>query len=114
MTAGISAPDHSGVFSGLGTIFSVGASNKLEQVCGSEFADLDSFANRPRKGALIQEVTAIHVSIAPRGSPSISTQIATLRRLLLGGGEGEQQKVFTAAANVRNIGSNLGTVANGF
>lgn len=55
------------------------------------------------KGALIQEVTAIHVSINLGGSPSVSTQIATLRRLLLGRGDGELQKIFSRAAAVRNV-----------
>lgn len=105
MTAGISAPDHSGLFSGLGTFFSVGANHKLEKVCRLLLANLFSCADGLCKGALIQETTAIHVSIGPKGSPSISTQIATLRRLLVHGGDGEQGKVFREAAHVRSVGS---------
>ncbi|KAF8590883.1 composite domain of metallo-dependent hydrolase [Ramaria rubella] len=83
VTAAISAPAHAGVFAGLGTLFSVGSANKMQ------------------KGAIVQDVTGLHVSIGhnPSGSPSISTQIATLRRLLLGNGEGEQRKMFKAAAH---------------
>ncbi|KAF8590874.1 hypothetical protein K439DRAFT_1627298 [Ramaria rubella] len=83
VTAAISAPEHSGVFAGLGSLFSAGATNKLE------------------RGAVIQETTALHVSIghSPGGIPSVSTQIATLRRLLFGSGEGELKKLFDAVAN---------------
>jgi hypothetical protein len=55
------------------------------------------------KGAILQEATALHVSIKHNGSPSVSTQVATLRRLLLGRGDGEQQELFTRVANVRPI-----------
>jgi len=81
VTAGITAPAYLGVLSGLGSYFSIGASNKLEQ------------------GALIQEVTALHVSVKPDRNPSVSTQIATLRRLLLGGGSGELHTVFSRVAS---------------
>lgn len=60
------APVHHGFFGGLGTSFSTGAVHKL--------------AN----GAVIQEVTALHVSVGHFTSrPSISTQISALRNLLL-------------------------------
>ena len=66
VTKAIVAPVHHGFFGGLGTSFSTGAVHKL--------AD----------GAVIQEVTALHVSVGHFGSrPSISTQIAALRSLLL-------------------------------
>lgn len=62
------APVHYGFFAGLGAEFSTGAMHKL--------AD----------GAVIQEVTALHFSVGHFTSssrPSISTQIAALRHLLL-------------------------------
>jgi len=66
VTKAIVAPVHHGFFGGLGTSFSTGAAHKL--------AD----------GAVIQQVTALHVSVGHFSSrPSISTQIAALRALLL-------------------------------
>jgi len=66
VTKAVVAPVHYGFFGGLGTSFSTGAMHKL--------AD----------GAVIQEVTALHFSIGHFASrPSISTQIAALRCLLL-------------------------------
>ena len=70
VTIGVTAPSHSGFFSGLGTAFSLSSSHRLQ------------------KGAVVQEVTAIHVSIHHFDKPSISTQIAALRNLLLGKHEG--------------------------
>ena len=55
-----------GFLKGLGVSFSLGAPHKLAP------------------GALVQSVTAIHVEIAHVGAPSVSTQIAALRKLLLG------------------------------
>jgi hypothetical protein len=66
VTKAVVAPVHRGFFGGLGTSFSTGAAHKL--------AD----------SAVIQEVTALHVSVGHFASrPSISTQIAALRNLLL-------------------------------
>jgi hypothetical protein len=66
VTKAVVAPVHYGFFGGLGTSFSTGAIHKL--------AD----------GAVIQEVTALHFSVGHFASrPSISTQIAALRHLLL-------------------------------
>ncbi|KAH9048372.1 carbohydrate esterase family 9 protein [Lactarius hengduanensis] len=66
VTKAIVAPVHSGFYSGLGTAFSTGAAHKLED------------------GAVVQEVTALHVSVGHFGrKPSVSTQIAALRGLLL-------------------------------
>ncbi|KAH9898533.1 carbohydrate esterase family 9 protein [Cubamyces lactineus] len=66
VTTGIVAPQGYGFLSGLNTAFSTAGRHKLEE------------------GALIQEVGGLHVSIHPRGKPSVSTQIAALRRILLG------------------------------
>jgi len=66
VTKAIVAPIHYGFFGGLGTSFSTGAAHKL--------AD----------GAVIHQVTALHVAVGHLSSrPSISTQIAALRALLL-------------------------------
>ena len=58
----------------------------------------------------MQEVTALHVSIQLGGFPSVSTQIATLRKLLLGGGSGELHTVFSRVADVKNIYPKLGNL----
>lgn len=64
---GITAPKSRGFLSGLSTAFATGAGHKLE------------------KGAVVKDVAALHVRISHISpSPSISTQIAALRRLLLG------------------------------
>ncbi|KAF8500595.1 carbohydrate esterase family 9 protein [Hysterangium stoloniferum] len=83
VTTAITAPAHSGVFSGYSTFFSTGAAHKLE------------------KGAVLRHTTALHVTIgySSNGSPSVSTQIATLRRLLLGGGEGDLKAAFATVTD---------------
>ncbi|THH28656.1 hypothetical protein EUX98_g5538 [Antrodiella citrinella] len=65
VTTGIVAPTHYGFYGGLSTSFSTGALHKLAE------------------GAVLQEVTALHVSVRHFGSPSVSSQIGALRRLLL-------------------------------
>lgn len=65
------APASAGFLSGVSTAFSLAAPHKL--------AD----------GAIVQESGAVHVAIHPMGVPSVSTQIAALRRLLLHPSEGE-------------------------
>ncbi|KAF5380445.1 hypothetical protein D9615_004477 [Tricholomella constricta] len=70
VTSGITAPTHKNFYSGLGVSFSLGAAHKLEA------------------GAVIQEVTGVHVSVRHFEKPRISTQIAALRRLLLGPQDG--------------------------
>lgn len=86
MTSGITAPTHSGFYAGLGTSFSLGASTKLEQ------------------GAVIQEVTGVHVSVRYSSTPSVSSQIAALRRLLLGPEEGASGYWFGKVKKVRLFG----------
>ena len=56
---------HDGFLAGLSTSISTGARNKLSE------------------GAIVQDVVAIHVSIRHADAPSVSTQIGTLRHLLL-------------------------------
>ncbi|GLB37488.1 putative carbohydrate esterase family 9 protein [Lyophyllum shimeji] len=75
VTTGIVAPVSDGFLSGLSTAFSTGAAHKLA------------------KGAVVQEVAALHVAVGS-SSASISTQIAALRRLLLGNGEGDLAQRF--------------------
>ncbi|KIY71223.1 carbohydrate esterase family 9 protein [Cylindrobasidium torrendii FP15055 ss-10] len=71
VTHAITAPVSYGFFSGLGTAFATGVSNKLQ------------------KGAILKEVTAVHVSVSPGDSTSVSTQIAALRKLLLSPPDGD-------------------------
>ncbi|KAF8897044.1 carbohydrate esterase family 9 protein [Gymnopilus junonius] len=71
VTIAVTAPSHNRFFGGLGTSFSLGASHKLEE------------------GAIVQAVTAVHMSIRHSSKLSVSTQIAALRRLLLGSHEGD-------------------------
>lgn len=86
MTAGIVAPTVEGVFGGLGVGFSLGAAHKLE------------------RGAIIQEITAIHMTATRSLSgPSVSTQIALLRRLLLRPVDGPSKRWFQKVTNV-NLG----------
>ena len=67
MTKAIVSPLHNGLISGLGTSFSLSAPHRLAP------------------GAIIQSTTALHVAVSHVGSPSVSTQIAALRHLLLDG-----------------------------
>ncbi|KAI0635470.1 composite domain of metallo-dependent hydrolase [Trametes polyzona] len=71
VTTGIVAPQTTGFLSGVSVAFSLGAEHKLED------------------GAVLQASGAVHVAIHPRGVPSVSTQIAALRNLLLHDAEGE-------------------------
>ncbi|KAI0748925.1 composite domain of metallo-dependent hydrolase [Fomes fomentarius] len=76
VTTGIVAPQTSGFLAGLNTAFSTGARHKLTE------------------GALVQEAGAVHVAIHQVGSPSVSTQIAALRNLLLGETRGDVKEWF--------------------
>ncbi|EJF61654.1 composite domain of metallo-dependent hydrolase [Dichomitus squalens LYAD-421 SS1] len=76
VTSGIVAPQTRGFLAGLNTAFSTGARHKLE------------------KGALVQESGGVHVAIHPVGSPSVSTQIAALRHLLLSETNGDIKQWF--------------------
>lgn len=69
VTSGIVAPKSEGFLSGLSTVFTTGTMHKLQ------------------RGAVVQDVAALHIAIGA-GSPSVSTQVAALRRLLLGDGHG--------------------------
>ncbi|KAJ7131770.1 carbohydrate esterase family 9 protein [Mycena crocata] len=76
VTSAVTAPSSRGFLSGLSTVFSTVTAHKL--------AD----------GAVIQEVASLHVALSLSSGISVSTQIATLRGLLLGQGKGEVGKRF--------------------
>ncbi|QRW21792.1 carbohydrate esterase family 9 protein [Rhizoctonia solani] len=65
VTTAVSAPVSSGLFSGASVAFRTGASHKLED------------------GAIVNSAPALHLTVGHGSSVSVSTQIATLRRLLL-------------------------------
>lgn len=68
MTTALTSPTSSGFLSGLGVAFSLGTPHKLA------------------KGAVVQDVTALHVAIDHQSvRPSVSTEINALRRLLMSG-----------------------------
>ena len=79
VTVGIVAPqtqtqNSRGFLSGLGTAFSLGAPHKLAL------------------GAIVQRAGAVHVAIHRGQAQSVSTQVAALRRLLLGAGVEERER----------------------
>jgi len=75
VTTGIVAPKASGFLAGLSTVFSLGSKHKLEL------------------GAVIQNDAALHVSVHyGSSSPSVSTQIAAIRALLLSPSNGTLSK----------------------
>ncbi|KAJ7221007.1 carbohydrate esterase family 9 protein [Mycena haematopus] len=82
VTSAIVAPLASGVLGGLGVSFSLGAAHKLE------------------RGAVLCEVTGVHVKVLQSMSgPSVSTQIALLRRLLLHPVDGPSKEWFLKVIN---------------
>jgi hypothetical protein len=77
------------VLAGLSTTFQTGATHGLEE------------------GAIVKEVTALHVTVAHAapwagntGWPAVSVQIAALRKLLTGNETDESGKYFAKAAQV--------------
>ncbi|KAJ7650701.1 carbohydrate esterase family 9 protein [Roridomyces roridus] len=77
VTSAIVAPTAYGTFGGLGVAFSLAASHKLE------------------RGAVLQEVTGVHMKVSQSlNGPSVSTQIALLRKLLLHPVEGQSKEWF--------------------
>ncbi|KAK7032843.1 carbohydrate esterase family 9 protein [Favolaschia claudopus] len=82
VTSAIVAPLAPGVFGGLGVSFSVGAAHKLQP------------------GAVLQEVTGLHMKVMQLlPGPSVSTQIALLRRLLLRPVDGPSKEWFEKVVN---------------
>lgn len=85
VSTAVTSPISGGLLGGLGTHFSLGARHKLED------------------GAVLNDVTAVHVAVLHQdGGPSVSTQIAALRRLLLGPYTGERGASFEAVVKVRS------------
>lgn len=72
VTSAVTAPASKGLVAGLSTVFSTGAAHGLQA------------------GAVVEDTAALHVSVSHRwsGSPSVSTQVAALRNLLLHSNEG--------------------------
>ncbi|TDL19418.1 carbohydrate esterase family 9 protein [Rickenella mellea] len=71
VTSAITAPLTHGFFSGLSVYFSTGASHKLAS------------------GAIVQDIAALHVSLGYSIHASTSTQVGTLRKMLLEPGTGD-------------------------
>lgn len=88
MTTGVTAPSSNGFFSGLSTAFNTGLPHRLA------------------KGAVVQDIAALHITIDSH-KPSVSTQIAALRNLLQGGGEGELATRFEDVVQVSIYESNF-------
>lgn len=85
VSTAVTSPRSDGLLGGLGTHFSLAAKHKLED------------------GAVFDDVTAVHVAVLHRGGgPSVSTQIAALRRLLLGPYTGERGASFEAVVKVHS------------
>lgn len=90
VTTAVTAPQSFGFLHGLSVAFNTGAAHKLEE------------------GAVVQNVAALHVSITlgsvfGGASVSVSTQIAALRRLLLGGAGGDLGLQFERVVKVRFV-----------
>ncbi|KAI0342085.1 carbohydrate esterase family 9 protein [Trametopsis cervina] len=84
VTTAITAPVGAVFYAGLSTTFSTGALSKLED------------------HAVIQEVNAVHVAVRHFGrGPSVSTQISTLRRLLVNPPKGPAGEHFKGVADGR-------------
>ncbi|PPQ63486.1 hypothetical protein CVT24_005143 [Panaeolus cyanescens] len=80
VTIGVSAPSSKGFLAGLGVAFRTGAPHRLA------------------RGAIVQEVTSLHIEI-DSSKASISTQIGALRSLLSGGAKGSQMVFFEQVAD---------------
>ncbi|KIJ15978.1 hypothetical protein PAXINDRAFT_99322 [Paxillus involutus ATCC 200175] len=79
VSTAVTSPISDGLLGGLSTHFSLGAKHRLE------------------REAVLEDVTAVHVAVLHRtGGASVSTQIAVLRRLLLGPYTGERGARFEA------------------
>jgi hypothetical protein len=87
VTTGVTAPipGYRGFYGGLGTSFSTGAAHKLE------------------KGAVLKEETAVHMYVHHVGLPSVSTQIAALRKLLLAPHDGWEDSWYSRVVEVKDI-----------
>ncbi|KAG9004460.1 hypothetical protein FRB94_002331 [Tulasnella sp. JGI-2019a] len=80
VTTSIAAPSSSSMIPGLSVAFSNGAAHALEE------------------GAIIQNITALHLNVAHGGQPSVSTQIGLLRQIFLSNDESKVTGWFRRAA----------------
>jgi hypothetical protein len=81
VTTAVTSPSHSGFIGGLSAAFSTGALNRRD------------------KGAILKNIAALHITINHNSEqPSISAQIAALRHLLKGKGDGVTGEYFKKAA----------------
>lgn len=83
IASAITPPSSHGFLAGLSTYFSLGADHKLQ------------------KGAVLQDVTAVHVTIGLNQGPSVSTQIAALRSSLLANTDDDTHAQFHRVTQVR-------------
>jgi hypothetical protein len=88
VASAITAPAGDGVLQGLSVAFALGSRHKLE------------------KGAVLQDIAAVHITISPAFATSVSTQIATLRRLLLEPLKNATEFGFKAVSDVGVCSSN--------
>jgi hypothetical protein len=84
VTSAVAVPESDGLVRGLGVAFRTGAKNKLSDV------------------AVLQSITAVHVALTMGANSAVSAQIATLRALLKGQGEGELGASFNKVIKVSN------------
>lgn len=84
VTTGITHPSSNGFLVGLSTAFNTGLPHRLA------------------KGAIVQDIAALHVKI-DSSKPSVSTHIAALRNLLQGGGKGDLAARFEDVVQVSII-----------
>ena len=84
VSVGVTSPARDGILGGISTAFGLGSAHKLED------------------GAMVQEAVAVHTTIGHSvASGSVSTQVAALRRLLLGPPAGDVGRWFEDVADVR-------------
>ena len=86
VTTAITAPTGSGFLRGISTAFRLGAPHVLS------------------RAAIIQQETAVHVSLSFSQKASVSTQVATLRTLLLGEAKASGQ-IGVAVTKIREVGA---------
>lgn len=86
MTTNIEAPSSNGLIQGVSVAFRTGAAHKLEA------------------GAIAQREVALHARIIHDETGQnalVSTKVATLRRLLLGGLSGDKGSIYARVVKVR-------------
>ena len=87
VTTNIEAPSSNGLIQGISVAFRTGAAHKLET------------------GAIAQREVALHARIVHDGTEEntmVSTKVATLRRLLLGGLDEDEGSIYARVIKVRS------------